>query len=68
MLEVSATGLTILSSAQPLPAFLVLTVSPLTVLSPAPVKLTVCTGPGFPAEYTHWYFTVPCAVAVSVPV
>ena len=67
MFEVSATGLIILISAQPVPAVLVLTVSPVTALCPAPVKLTVCTGPGFPDEYTHWYLTVPGAVAVSVP-
>jgi hypothetical protein len=65
--EVTVTGLIILISAQPLPAVSVLTVSPVTALRPAPVKLTVWTGPGFPDEYTHWYFSVPRVVAVSMP-
>lgn len=47
---------------QPVPAFVRLSVSPVTTFFPAPVKLSVCTGPGFPDEYTHWYFMVPWPV------
>ena len=66
MSEVCETGLMILISPQPPPAFSDLTVSPVTARSPALVKWTVCTGPGLP-EYTHWYLTVPGAAADSVP-
>jgi hypothetical protein len=53
LLEVFAAGLSILTSAHPLPALLALTVPPLTCLVPAAVKLSFCTAPGFPDEYSH---------------
>ena len=66
MFEVTA-GLIVLIAAQPVPAVLVLTVSPVTCRRPAAVKSTVRTGPCFPEEYTHRYDTGPGAVAVIVP-
>ena len=53
--EVLAAGLvSSLSCAHPLPAVLVVTAPPLTCCCPAAVKFSVCTGPGFPDEYSHW--------------
>jgi hypothetical protein len=53
--EVTAPGLSsTLSCAQPSPAVLVVIVPPLTWSCPAEVKFSVCTGPGFPDEYSHW--------------
>jgi hypothetical protein len=52
-LEVFAAGLRTLISAHPLPALLALTVPPLTCWFPGAVKLSVCTGPCFPDEYSH---------------
>jgi hypothetical protein len=53
--EVLVPGLSnTLSCAHPSPAVLVATVPLLTGSSPAAVKFSVCTGPGFPDEYSHW--------------
>jgi hypothetical protein len=53
--EVLVPGLSnTLSCAHPSPAVLVVTVPALTCCCPAAVKFSVCTGPGFPDEYTHW--------------
>ena len=43
-----------LSCAHPSPAVLVVTVPPRTSCCPAAVKFSVCTGPCFPDEYSHW--------------
>ena len=43
-----------LSCAHPSPAVLVVTFPLFTCCAPAAVKFSVCTGPGFPDEYTHW--------------
>ena len=43
-----------LSCAQPSPAVLVVTAPPLTCFCPGVVKFSVCTGPCFPDEYSHW--------------
>lgn len=48
-----------MTSPQPVPAVSVLTVSPVTTFFAAPEKVAVCTGPGLPDEYTHWYLMVP---------
>ena len=53
--EVLVPGLSsTLSCAHPSPAVLVVTVPPLTCCCPAAVKFSVCTGPCFPDEYSHW--------------
>jgi hypothetical protein len=53
--EVLVPGLSsTLSCAHPSPAVLVVTVPLFTCCSPAAVKFSVCTGPGFPDEYSHW--------------
>jgi hypothetical protein len=54
LFDVFGVGLSILISAHPPPALPALTVPPLTCRLPAAVKLNVCTGPGFPDEYSHW--------------
>jgi predicted ATPase len=43
-----------LSCAHPWPAVLVVTVPPPTCCCPAFLKFSVCTGPCFPDEYSHW--------------
>jgi len=53
LFEVFAGASSILISAQPLPALAALTVPLLTGRVAAPMKFSVCTGPGFPDEYSH---------------
>jgi len=54
--EVMVPGLSsTLSCAHPSPAVLVVTAPLRTCCCPtAGVKFSVCTGPGFPDEYSHW--------------
>jgi hypothetical protein len=52
-LEVCGWAVRTLISAHPSPALLAVTVPPVTCRLPGVVKLSVCTGPGFPDEYTH---------------
>jgi hypothetical protein len=53
--DVSLPGLSnSLSCAHPPPAVLVVTAPPFTCRCPAAVKFSVCTGPCFPDEYSHW--------------
>ena len=56
-----------LISAHPEPALPTVTVPPLTCRCPGTAKLSVCTGPGFPDEYTHRYDSFPGPVSVTVP-
>ena len=53
-LEVCGSAVSTLISAHPSPALLAVTVPPVTCRLPGVVKLSVCTGPGFPDEYSHW--------------
>jgi len=53
LFEVFAAAPSILISAQPLPALVALTVPLLTGRVAAAMKFSVCTGPGFPDEYSH---------------